>query len=811
MSIRENVVFPPSVDAAHYEKGFPLLSDRPIRLASQDLLDTKKFIYRLVGPALEWPTDESLVIGIYAPWGRGKTSALNLLEEAFSEKSSRREAQVIRFNPWLYKDENSLLSSFFITLREATAVTPFLTKEKRKQLITAIDTIGGFITSTATAFPSSGWLPVAANAALATAKTALTLGEMSFDRQKAKADQILRKLERDGKPARFIVLIDDLDRAEAPEVMAMLKLVRLIADLPNITYVIAMDYSRMQEVLSSTTPPTDPSYLEKIVQIPLHLPPVSSERTKELVIDGIDSILNKQSSTSESIESKFANRLIDPKELILWRVKTLRDRARLLNVVQFLLSDTHVEIDPVDAVLISFLHVFYEPIYDRIRSSREFLVGVTHLATPDLLQQRQITLAGLVKLPPGHSGRPQFDSNPGNPYKNFFGQEAASHSVEEKRIFSVVIELFPYCHLGQQPSAIQAKAMRRANRIASPESFNHYFSFAPPANEVSGTYVEEWVAATTAHFQKHLADTTNTADDEFPEVPAEILSYLQNIEPVQRANFIDKVIDRMLDIPFDILPLYCWTIGTMAQAGVLNENDAAKFIRAALVVSMDLKKTADNPDFGLDVGDDDPGALAIDIEESAHEAFASLIESSDKVLAAVSAASEHTTLWLRREGELKGKAPLDNTLPPGLESVLMAGIERMNIYISSGKNIFKETNDAKPSYTVWRWRDLLEVEGSGFLPIQTYLRDLLKRDLSVLPDILGMFAAWSNGTIPTFARVNYMEVRQGADQVIGWFYLLRNYVRYVETGIAADTSNRKLLKEFKDLIHAHKQTSSEAN
>src|SRR5687768_3782665 len=80
-------------------------ADRPIRSGSEDRLGVRSFVQRLVQPLLSAAADGSLVIGLYAPWGHGKSSALNLLDETLRTAKSANptlpEALIVRFTPWL--------------------------------------------------------------------------------------------------------------------------------------------------------------------------------------------------------------------------------------------------------------------------------------------------------------------------------------------------------------------------------------------------------------------------------------------------------------------------------------------------------------------------------------------------------------------------------------------------------------------------------------------------------------------------------------------------------------------------------------
>ena len=53
------------------------LDDSPIRKISEDRLRRSEFVRRLADTLTDWQTDESLVVGLYGPWGSGKSISLN--------------------------------------------------------------------------------------------------------------------------------------------------------------------------------------------------------------------------------------------------------------------------------------------------------------------------------------------------------------------------------------------------------------------------------------------------------------------------------------------------------------------------------------------------------------------------------------------------------------------------------------------------------------------------------------------------------------------------------------------------------------
>jgi predicted KAP-like P-loop ATPase len=72
---------------------------------------------------------------------------------------------------------------------------------------------------------------------------------------------------------RFIVTIDDLDRLEPTEALEVLRLVRSVADFPNIIYVLCYDSEILSHSIKEAAKVKDGrAYLEKIVQLTVMVP-----------------------------------------------------------------------------------------------------------------------------------------------------------------------------------------------------------------------------------------------------------------------------------------------------------------------------------------------------------------------------------------------------------------------------------------------------------------------------------------------------------------------------------------------------------
>lgn len=194
------------------------LSDQPITRRTQDRFSRAPFATRIAETISKRIDPASIVIGLFGPWGDGKTSVLEMMEEALCTNSN---VIVIRFNPWHFQSEEMLLRGFFATLADGLGRSLPSLKERAGEMLKKYG-----------ALLSLGSLTFGGIVQIQAGDAAKGLGEalstVGLDELKKRIDDLLSE---SGK--RLVVFIDDIDRLDRDETHSVFKLVKLSASFTN--------------------------------------------------------------------------------------------------------------------------------------------------------------------------------------------------------------------------------------------------------------------------------------------------------------------------------------------------------------------------------------------------------------------------------------------------------------------------------------------------------------------------------------------------------------------------------------------------
>ena len=251
-------------------------------------------------------TNTSFTVLLSERYGQGKSSFF----EQIKSICESQKIDVIVFRPWLSNNPNHLVINYFDSLKEELGN---YNKELRKLFqsysILASEHITGKIAK----------------------ETSVLLNEGSIEKHH---DRISSILLEEGKLR--IVLIDDVDRLQADELLALIKLVRNTADFPYIAYVIAADKAAMKETLKSVGISDSEEYLKKFFNFEL-LFPADDDNIIDSLIKNISFILREFGYGENDIKELSVD--IDNNAEYYAPVFTnMRDVYRFCNVLSFVLD-----------------------------------------------------------------------------------------------------------------------------------------------------------------------------------------------------------------------------------------------------------------------------------------------------------------------------------------------------------------------------------------------------------------------------------------------------------------------------------------
>ena len=406
-----------------------LSSDRPINSNSSDSFGRARFAEQLANTISQARLEDGFVIGLYSPWGYGKTSTLNMVEQYLESQGS---IEMVKFNPWIFTDQQTMVVGLFNTLAEALDRHIQTKTEKLGELLgTYGKALSGLqIDGLAEAIGGQ-------------------LSAVSIDDLKQRAEKIIAKSKK-----RLVVIIDDVDRLDKNELFLLFKLIKIGADFKNVVYLIAFDDEIVSKALSERylgSEQSGQSFIEKIVQVPLHLPMIDQSSLGHYVLSGIDSTLDKQGIEISDDEVRRFRATFD--EHISGLIDTPRMANRYINALQFVIPLVGEEINLTDLLLIEFIRLLYPSDYVRIRKLKNELSGASVSALFDPEKTRKEVLEELKET---------FSKQPD--------------------LLGILMDLFP---LLQSTTYGNERDLRKSKRAASPDYFDRYFTYGIPLGDVS--------------------------------------------------------------------------------------------------------------------------------------------------------------------------------------------------------------------------------------------------------------------------------------------------------------------------------------
>jgi predicted KAP-like P-loop ATPase len=342
-------------------------ADRPRSKLEQDELGYSDFAQAIAASLAGRTDDDGFVMAMHGKWGSGKTSAVNMVVDALEQREARlaedKRTIVVRFNPWWFSEQKDLTRAFFSEV--TAAIGKHMSAAVRDGLRTMAKKVSG-----ATELVSSilAWTP-AAPIAKQVAELIKGAGEdIEEESSLEEVRETLAKALRE-EARRILVIIDDVDRLPADEARQVFRLVKSVADLPHITYLIVFDRDIAARALERPSEPDGPEWLEKIVQASFDLPAVAQLDLNRLFVSRLGAIFGNAPIGSMVRWGNVFHGAIAP-----W-LRTPRDVSRLTNAIAVAWPALKDEVDVADFIAIETMRLFEPSLYLFVRSHADDLTG----------------------------------------------------------------------------------------------------------------------------------------------------------------------------------------------------------------------------------------------------------------------------------------------------------------------------------------------------------------------------------------------------------------------------------------------------
>ncbi|EON34198.1 hypothetical protein GTC6_04440 [Gordonia terrae C-6] len=433
----------------------------------------------------------SVVFGLAGPWGSGKSSVLNMITEILSEEFSDNWV-VASFTPWSAGDSTELTNEFYRAIAGAMPTSTDEGRTARRLLRAAAPTVAAVGKAALASIIDSKFGEGSAKDMLTAASDTLSeqIGDAEFGTEPEPFQEQFRRISAAiAETSRnVLVIVDDIDRLHADELLSVMRAVRLLGRFDRVHYLLSYDQRTVIDILTQTEMAGKSDrrrardYLEKIVQYPFTLPPIQQAHLAEhfreqfcLIgeIHGFDPALRTEGQRLDAAETVFEI-LLEQEHL------TLRRIYRLCNQIDVMLSLIDVrEIDLVDAAILTDVRLNHPDLYNRLPAWQADLQQAEYGLSTDTRVQPETWTTRFAEF-----------------------SQVNRDSPEMKEIYRSIATMFPNMTRPARTAPIQRDAARG---IRNRDYFERYFAFEVPIRDVRDVDVSADLRA--------LVNTENWSED----------------------------------------------------------------------------------------------------------------------------------------------------------------------------------------------------------------------------------------------------------------------------------------------------------
>jgi len=480
-------------------------SDMPVESPAQDAYGYAQFASHIARAIRATPSPQGLVMSVHGPWGSGKSSLLNFVKHDLRSLPKDSRPVLVDFNPWWFSGRNQLAGQLLAQFK--ASVPDGLEKFRALgDLLAKYSQAVSKVIVFATGLP---WLDRPVNAILRRLK-----------QQPKDVPALKKEISRalNAGSQRFVFFIDDIDRLTPDEILELFKVIKALADFPNVVYVLFFDRDIVADSLTAALGVDGAAYLEKIVQAPFALPAVDRRLLRAKLFSELDRLfeqLGVKKFDNQRWNSVFYGGLDS-------YIKKPRDVVRVVNALSVTLPPIVGELNVVDYIALEALRVLEPSAYAVIRDHQDMFAGRTRESGSGKDEEKAF-----------HAAWPQGIAED--------RRRAAKH---------VAGQLFPKARSaleGRNWTSNSSKHWRNELLACSEDLFAAYFQFGVPADHFRQSELEGFLA---------LPDSASMASAlmearEIPQVDGHSKAYAMierlrgiddQVDPQSAARLIDAVL-----------------------------------------------------------------------------------------------------------------------------------------------------------------------------------------------------------------------------------------------------------------------------
>lgn len=471
-------------------------SDAALIDPAHDAFGYAPFAQRIADAVRKTHSPQGLVMAIHGLWGTGKSTLLNFVRYNLAQPASKGQPIVIDFNPWWFNSREHLAAQFLSQFRSKLP-------HESEVLRTIGDKMADYGSAIGTVIAGTYGIPWVDK---------LIGFILKFLKRKPKdvpalKAEIAKALEKAGQ--RFVFVIDDIDRLAPDEIRELFKVIKALADFPNVIYLLAFDRKVVSDALHTSLGVEGEAYLEKIIQVQFSLPTVDRVRLRKKLFVDLDRIL--ESFPLRNFDQTYwGNVYFDGLDHY---INKPRDIIRIINTLCVTYPAVTGEVNAIDFIALEFLRVFEPEVYGVIREHRDMFAGHSDRGYRQNLEPEKVF------------------------HETWLGKVPATRQAVVK---DLLIRLFPKVEsiLGNMSYGSDwTTRWRKELRVCSPDIFDVYFQFGVAPDALRRTELDELIAVAVE-----------------PEKATEMLKAAASVKRPDGTSKAREYLERLYDFTDEITP-----------------------------------------------------------------------------------------------------------------------------------------------------------------------------------------------------------------------------------------------------------------